>query len=332
LANEIAGSLDKNMKESLVSDKPNLSALFGSDEITTFLGMESCEDLEQLSADVAILGVPCATPYKSVGAYCAGGPQAIRAGVAAFAANLKHHDFDLGGPLVPAGKSVVDCGDLPFDEADSEGNRQNIKETVGKILEAGAVPIVLGGDDSIPIPMLQAFEGRGKYTILQIDAHVDWRDEVQGERLGLSSTMRRASEMSHIESIIQVGQRGIGSARSSDVQDALDWGVNFVSARDVDWGGAEAALSLIEPGAKVIVCFDVDALDPAIMPGAIGRAPGGLSYWDMVDLLEGVADKAQIAAMDIVEFMPERDVDQIGALTAGRIVATAAGLICRQHK
>jgi arginase family enzyme len=84
-----------------------------------------------------------------------------------------------------------------------------------QVLDRGAVPFLLGGDDSLPIPMLEAFGAhRGKrLTILQIDAHIDWRDEVGGERLGLSSTMRRASEMGHVERIIQVGQRGIGSAR-----------------------------------------------------------------------------------------------------------------------
>lgn len=315
-----------------MSTKPDLSALFGSQEITTFLGLESCENFENLKADVAIVGLPCATPYKSVGAYCANGPNAIRKAMAPFAANLTHHDFDLGSPLIPEGKSIVDCGDLAFDEGDGASNRKSIRDAVGKILDTGAVPIVLGGDDSIPIPMLQAFEGRGKYTILQIDAHIDWREEFQGERWGLSSTMRRASEMPHIDNIIQVGQRGIGSARPADVQDALAWGVHFVPARDVAHSGAETALSFIEPGSQVIICFDVDAMDPAIMPGAIGRAPGGLSYWNMVDLIEGVAQRAKIAALDVVEFMPECDVDQNGALNVGRIVATAAGLICRQSR
>ena len=69
---------------------------------------------------------------------------------------------------------------------------------------------MIGGDDLVPIPLFEAFAGRGSYTVLQIDAHIDWRDDVNGERLGLSSTMRRASEMGQIGRIIQVGQRGIG--------------------------------------------------------------------------------------------------------------------------
>jgi agmatinase len=78
--------------------------------------------------------------------------------------------------------------------------------------------------------MLQALEGQGPLTILQIDAHIDWRREVEGERWGLSSTMRRASEMAHVERIIQVGQRGMGSARPADMEDALRWGVHFIPA------------------------------------------------------------------------------------------------------
>ena len=312
--------------------RPSLAAMFGSTGGGTFMGIEACEDLERFDARIALLGAPAASPYASVGAYCAEGPRAIREGMAAFASNLSHHDFEVGGPIFPGGKGAADCGDLPFDERDSAGNRDRIRNAVSKILEKDAVPVLLGGDDSVPIPLFEAFAGRGKFTIVQIDAHIDWRDEVQGERFGLSSTMRRASEMVHIERIVQIGQRGIGSARTSDYEDALDWGVEFVSARRVCAEGVAGALGHIPAAARVIVSLDVDGLDPSVMPGVIGRAPGGLSYWNVVEVLEGVAEKAEIAAVGVVEFMPERDIDGIGALCAGRIVATAMGLIARQQQ
>ena len=164
----------------------------------------------------AILGAATATPYASVGAYCRGGPAAIRAGAAPYAANLAHIDFDLGGAVFADGEvTAVDCGDVAIDEDDHAGDRDRIRQAVATLLDRGLVPLVLGGDDSVPIPVLEAYAGRGPLTILQIDAHIDWRDEVQGERLGLSSTMRRASEMAHVGQIIQVGQRAIGSARSA---------------------------------------------------------------------------------------------------------------------
>ena len=306
--------------------------MFGSATGGTFMGIESCEDLDRLDQPIALIGAPCAAPYKSVGAYCANAPRAIRDEMAAFAANLSHHDFDAGGQIFPGEAGAADCGDLPYDEEDSKGNRNRIRGAISKILDRNAVPIVLGGDDSVPIPVFEAFAGRGEFTILQVDAHIDWRDEVQGERFGLSSTMRRGSEMAQIVRIVQVGQRGIGSARRSDYDDALTWGVHFVPAREVCAAGVEKALQHVPPFARVIVSIDCDGMDPAIMPGVIGRAPGGLSYWNVIELLDGVAAKAQIAGVDIVEFMPERDVDGIGALTAGRIVATAMGLISRQQQ
>ena len=314
------------------ASRPSLHAMFGSAAGGTFMGIESCEDLDRLGQPIALIGAPCAAPYESVGAYCAKGPRAIREGMAAFAANLSHHDFDVGGRIFPGEAGAADCGDLPFDEEDPEGNRNRIRGAVSKILDRKAVPILLGGDDSVPIPMFEAFAGRGNFTVLQVDAHIDWRDEVQGERFGLSSTMRRASEMAQIERIVQVGQRGIGSARRADYDDALAWGVHFVSAREVCAAGVEKALRHVPPSARVIVSIDCDGMDPAIMPGVIGRAPGGLGYWDVIGLLDGVAAKAEIAGVDIVEFMPERDIDGIGALTAGRIVATAMGLIARQQR
>lgn len=64
----------------------------------------------------------------------------------------------------------------------------------------------------MPIPLFQTFGGRDPFTVLKVDAHIDWREEVQGVRLGLSSTMRRASEMGWIARIVQIGARGTGSA------------------------------------------------------------------------------------------------------------------------
>lgn len=310
--------------------KPGLGALFGALDTQTFLGLPACSDLDRLTAPIALLGAPCATPYASVGAYCRNAPKALRQAVASLAANLHHHDFDNGGPVFPGDLKAADCGDLPFNENDAAGNRALIRNAVSRILAQGAVPILLGGDDSIPIPMLEAFAGEQKYTILQIDAHIDWRDLHMGETMGLSSTMRRASEMAHVERIIQVGARGIGSARPQDYHDALAWGAKFITGHEVHRSGIGAVLDLIPQGSRVIICIDADALDPAIIPGVIGRAPGGLSYYQCVDLIQGVARKARISAMDFVEYMPERDVDGLGALTFGRLIITALGAIAKQ--
>ena len=307
----------------------DISGIFGGGGATTFMGLPAASLDDLAGTDVVLLGIPHATPYAATGSYAAGSPKAIRAAVAGHAAALGHIDFDLGGPLLAdSRRRVVDAGDLPTTPDDPAANRQLIRQTIEAILAAGAVPVILGGDDSVPIPVLDAYAGT-PLTILQLDAHIDWRDEVGGERLGLSSNMRRASEMPHVERMVQVGQRWIGSARPTDHADALRWGVRFVSGRDVQVNGLGPAIEAIPAGANVYVNFDIDVLDPAIMPAVIGPAPGGLGYWQAVDLLAGVAAKAKIAGFSLVEFTPDRDRDGLAALTAARIVSNVLGLLAR---
>jgi agmatinase len=314
-----------------MTGRADVGALFGAAAAETFLGLPKAADLEALDAKIAILGAPCATPYPSVGPYCAGAPKAIRAAIAGYASNLHHVDFDLGGPIFPDAVTAVDCGDLACSEADPAANRAAIGKAVASVLRRGATPIVVGGDDSVPIPVFEAFRDRGPFTIVQIDAHIDWREEVAGERFGLSSTMRRASEMAHVERIVQVGQRGIGSARPGDFADAQAWGAVFVPGAAVHEHGIAPVLDVVPAGSQVLLTLDCDGLDPAIMPGVIAPAPGGLSYWQAIGILRGVAAKARIAGFDLVEFVPERDLAGLGALTAARIIVNVLGLLARSR-
>lgn len=316
-----------------MTTKPDLAALFGAVSVDTFLGLESCKNLDAIDASSAFIGAPCATPYGSVGAYAQNGPASLRQAIGALSANVDRHNFDLGGPTFPKGtKRAVDCGDLPWSENDFAANRATIRHAVSTVACRGVVPILIGGDDSVPIPMLDAMGDTGeKYTILQIDAHIDWRESHMSETLGLSSTMRRASEMSHIEQIIQVGARGIGSGHSSDYGDALAWGVKFFTGRDVHRIGLQPVMEQIKKGSNVILCIDIDAMDPSIAPNTIGRAPGGLTYYQMLELVMGAAEHGRIAAVDIVEIMPEVDIDGIGGLNVSRLVAATMGVIARQQ-
>ncbi len=316
-----------------MTSPPSLAALYGATETRTFLGLRSCLDLSTLDAPIALLGAPGATPYASVGAYCRNGPAALRHAMAGLSASLDRHDFDADGLLFPSDAAKpVDCGDVPFSETDFEANRQAIDQAVRTILGRVAVPVLVGGDDSVPIPFLDAMsETTTDLTILQIDAHIDWRDEVRGERMGLSSTMRRASEMPHVGMMVHVGARGIGSAATSDYEDAVARGGRFVFAEQVHRNGVGAALAAIPAGADIAICFDADGLDPSIMPAAIGRSPGGLAYWQALDLIRGAASRGRIVGMAFVEFMPERDVDGLGALNFGRLLMEALGVVARQR-
>lgn len=316
-----------------MAKKPGKSQIDRAAE--TFMGLPAAELSSLAGARGVILGVPGCTPYGSVGAYCADGPAAIRAALTGHAANSGHVDFDASPPAIfnepDIAASIVDCGDLPFDTGNFVANRTRLRDAVTRILDEGAVPILLGGDDSIQTPVFEACAGRGRFTILQIDAHIDWRDEVQGERFGLSSGMRRASEMEHVERIIQVGQRSIGSARAADLVDARQWGVELIPARGVAQAGITSAIESVPEGSDIIVALDCDALDPSMMPAVMSRAPGGISYWDVINLIEGASLRGNLAGFAITELMPDRDIDGMGAEVAARIVANVVRLVARSE-
>ena len=316
-----------------MTKKPDIESILGATASKTFLGLKVCHDFDMINASSVFIGAKGATPYGNMGPFCQNAPDAIRKAIGYMANNIDRYNFDIGGPIFPKGsKPAGDYGNLPFSETNFSENRSVIRATVAKALKAGAVPIVVGGDDSVPIPMLDALADTGKYyTILQIDAHIDWRHSHMDEKLGLSSNMRRASEMAHIKQIIQIGARGIGSAHLDDVQDAQEWGAEIIPADDVHLYGITQIIEHITPGANIIICFDVDGLDPSIVPGVLARSPGGLTYSQAIGLIKGAASKGTIAAANFTEFLPESDLDGIGAMTVSRVIAATMGVIARQN-
>ena len=217
-------------------------------------------------------------------------PDAIRAASQEDAAFVERWDFDLGGPLFGDGPiSCIDADDVATSLHDNAANCARIKAKTCEVLAQSAVPILIGGDDSVPIPFLAAFAEHGPVWVLQIDAHIDWRDEVGGEHYGYSSPMRRVSEMTHVAGMVQVGIRSVGSAGNADVEAAQRYGSKIVTARQIHANGVEAALRHFPEGAEFVVTVDCDGLDPGVMPGVVARTPGGLSYTQVIDLVAGVA-------------------------------------------
>jgi agmatinase len=285
-------------------------------------------------ANAAIFGAPHGTPYRSIdNRVHATAPDAFRKAMAEEVAWISHYDWDFGDMLLPDPAFLaVDLGNLKTISKDGPGNRKKIESMTRAILTEGAVPFMFGGDDSVPIPFLTGFSEGPAITILQIDAHIDWRDEREHENFGFSSTMRRASEMEHVWRIVQAGARGIGSARAQEVADASDWGARIVPAKRIHREGFEVVLDHIEEGSDCVICLDLDVLDSSIMPAVAYPSPGGLNFLQLTDLIAGVAQKANIAGFAMVEFAPKRDLNGTAAFTAGRVVAHVLGHVARQAK
>ena len=141
--------------------------------------------------------------------------------------------------------------------------------------------------------------------------------------------MRRASEMPWVSGMVQIGARGVGSAQLEDVQAARGWGAKIITARQVHEEGISVPLEMIPEGVQTFLTLDCDGLDPCVMPAVTAPVPGGLGYWHVVALLEGLAARGRIAGFDLVELTPEKDVNDISALTAARLVTLAIAAIRR---
>ncbi len=297
----------------------------------TFLDFPFADDLDDLSADIAILGIPFGMPYgaSSMPNDQSTAPDAIRG--APNSEDIEytrgHFDFDLDGHLFDGNDiRVVDCGNVSADAADHKDHYRRAELAARKIFSNDTILITLGGDHGIPIPVMRALEVFDEpITLVHVDAHLDWRDEVNGETEGYSSPIRRASEMPWIDKIVQIGLRGIGSARAPEVADARAYGADLVSAYEMHDIGMDAVLDRIPDGGPYYLTIDADGIDPTIMPAVMAQTPGGLDWMQIRKLVHGLVKKGRVLGMDLVEIAPQHDVGNITMIHAERLICNFIG-------
>jgi len=301
----------------------------------TFLDFPLLTDLDSIDANIAILGIPFGMPYdiEELGSDTSRAPDAIRqyANMEDISYKRAHYDFDFRGPLLDGKKvKVVDCGNVTADPHDLRQHYVRAEQAARIIFTQGATLIALGGDHGIPIPVLHALEVfNTKVTLVQVDAHLDWLDEKDGEREGYSSPMRRASEMPWIGEMVQIGLRGPGSARAQEVEDALAYGATLIDAYEMHAMGMEAVLDQIPDGGQYYLTVDADGIDPTIMPGVMAQSPGGLTWLQIRALIHGLTKKGRVLGMDLVEVAPMHDVGNTTLIYAERILCNFIGACVR---
>ncbi|MBT3911237.1 MAG: arginase, partial [Rhodospirillaceae bacterium] len=258
----------------------------------TFGKQPACLDWDAIDADAAILGAPfdMGTQYRAGARF---GPRGIREASMLF--SFGHggaYDFEDDITYLPADQiRIVDIGDADMIHTDTTKSHANIEYGVRKILKAGALPVVLGGDHSVHIPCIRAFDDQEPVHLIHIDAHLDFVDSRHGVMYGHGNPLRRASEMAHVTGMTQLGIRFVSSSNKADYEAARAAGSDILSVRDVRRLGAEGVLARVPDGVRYYCTIDIDGFDPSIAPGTGTPSHGGFLYYEVLEILRGLCAK-----------------------------------------
>ncbi len=278
--------------------------------IASFCKFPIHTDLDTVSADVAVFGVPW---DEGIG-YRPGprfGPRSLREYSTRFAFHERavkeggYWDVEKKKRYL-GGVRFVDCGDQDILYLKVEETFSAITDSAVRLLKAGAFPVFLGGDHSITFPIVRAFRDHKPLHILHLDAHLDYNDSVEGVLLANGSPVKRVSELDFVGKIVQVGMRGI-RAREDAYQDSLSRGNAIIPMRLFREKGIEEVLRNIPHQENLYVTIDIDVLDPSIAPGTSSPEFDGMTYREIKDLLTAVASRGKVAGFDLVEVNPFLD-------------------------
>tara|TARA_R110002033_G_scaffold58400_3_gene107651 strand:+ start:1472 stop:2428 length:957 start_codon:yes stop_codon:yes gene_type:complete len=295
--------------------------------ISTFGKRPYQPDWNALEADVAILGAPfdAGTQWRAGARF---GPRGVREASTLFSfGHAGAYDHEDDATYLPASVRIVDMGDADIIHTDTEGSHANIEAGVRAALKAGALPVVIGGDHSVNIPCIRAFDDQGDIHVLQIDAHLDFVDERHGVRHGHGNPMRRAAEQPYVTGLTQVGIRNVSSTAREGYADARAMGSDIISVRQARKMGTQALLARIPLGARIYITLDIDAFCPSIAPGTGTPSHGGFLYYEVLELLQGVAQGHEIVGIDLVEVAPDYDPTGSTTVLAAQVLLNLLGFI-----
>jgi agmatinase len=295
-------------------DKPDYAGLL------TFGGAPYTQDADELDGvDVAIVGAPTDdlvsdrpgtrfAPRAIRAASCPPGPH-LEAGIDAFD-ELR----------------IVDFGDAPVLPADPERTHAAIEALVGEVVDAGVIPIVLGGDHSVSEPNIRAVAARhGAVGLVHFDTHTDTGREVFSVERSHGTPMFRLVEQGHVDPTryVQIGLRGYWPGPDEFAWQA-ERGITSIFMHDVRKQGIDAVVERaleIAGDRPTFLTVDVDVLDPAFAPGTGTPEPGGMSSGDLLRACRAVAGGVQLVGADVVEVLPTAiGSADVTALVAERVV------------
>lgn len=300
--------------------------------IPTFLRAPICTDLGKLDADIAVMGVPTddGSPFMAGSRF---GPRALREHSLRFASGGRGGYYDpetRRSYLVYEMENdrIVDTGDADCMPTNIKLNFDNITAMTRAILDAGALPVVLGGDHAITYPVVRAFTE--PLHVIHFDAHLDYAPFIHDLRFTNAHAFRHISPMPHVESLVQAGIRSLRNTETM-MDDTLADGNKVVTMSQFHAGGPQAIAESVPKGANCYVSIDVDVLDLPLVPGCVSAEPNGMSYAELRDTLAAIAAHTKVVGFDFVEVNPQLDVGTgATAYLGAHTVVEFLGRICDQ--
>jgi agmatinase len=263
--------------------------------------------------DLVVLGIPFDRKSSFLRG-AAGGPAAVRA---VSTSRCYNPETELGVDLSQDGV-LVDGGDVAMDDG-VEASFGAMRRAVGDVLAKGARPIILGGDHSITLPVVQALgEKYRPLDVLHFDAHPDLYDSLDGDRFSHACPFRRIMDEDIVGRLVQVGVR---AATAEQREFARRRGIAWVEMKDF---GEGPKLAFANP---LYISFDLDSLDPAFAPGVSHLEPGGMTVRQALSVIQNL--EGDIVGLDVCELNPSRDPANITAAAAFKIVKEVAGRMLR---
>jgi agmatinase len=300
--------------------------------IPTFLRSRYMPELDGLDAMVAVLGVP----FDEGSPFLPGsrmGPRALREQSLRFAGRPGWHDIATGRDYLRAEVErglITDVGDVDVHPTNPERTFSEQTELVRLLLDAGAMPIVLGGDHSITFATVRAFAE--PIHVIQLDAHTDYAPITDALRFTNGHAFRHIAAMPHVTGITQIGIRSLRTS-PEQVADIRRDGNRIVTIQEFRTLGPEGVLAGLPPETQCFVSIDIDVLDMPLVPGCVSAEPDGLSYGELRASLKAIAARLDVAGFDLVEINPPLDVPTgATAYLGAHTIIEFLGHICAQPR
>ena len=219
--------------------------------------------------------------------------------------------------------NVADLGDAPVNPMSKDKSIDMIEDFFQQLHTAGIVPIAVGGDHTIPLPILRALAKDRPVGVLHFDAHADTLDEICGDKINHATFLRRGHEEGLVDPsrVIQVGLRG-SRFTENDIQYGYDVGYEIVTMDDYEEMGRAAVIDKISEvlgDGPVYISLDIDGLDPAYLPGTGVPEIGGLLPRDVQVILRSLRGK-EIVGADISEVSPCFDPTGITCISVANLM------------